>query len=440
LRYNAVLPVACIDCHRALSTSNGIWDNALMYDGRFPTWHHRLRDAGICVTAIGKLHYRSGDDDNGFSEEIDTMHVVDGIGSPLTQLRATEDGVPRRGGHKAIYADTGPGQADYQIYDQRITEQTVQWLKDNADNPDPWVLVVSYPSPHPPFRAVEDIMAFYPEADMPLPPTWNADDRLDHPAMAYLAWMNQLTDGISEEFARKAYAGYCGLITHTDREIGKVMDAAEALGLMGNTRLMYTSDHGEAITAHGILGRANLYEHSVGVPLLACGPGLPSGKVVDTCASHVDLFPTMTAMFGLDENTQDSDLFGLSLLRLADGELVGRKAFAEYHAMGSKSSSFMLRNGQYKLIYHVSMPLQLFDLKADPFEQFDLLADGNAHPVKAEMLHHLRALVDPEHLDTRSKSDQRARMDALGGEDAVRNVGSIAASPIPGKPVKLERI
>ncbi|MCA0908662.1 sulfatase-like hydrolase/transferase [Ruegeria marisrubri] len=434
----------CCPARAAIATGlyphrTGFWDNATMYDGSVRTWHHHLRDAQVSVAAIGKLHYRSAGDDNGFSEEIHTMHVVGGIGSPLTLLRATEGGVPSRAGHKAIYGNSGPGQTDYQIYDRQITERAIDWLRRNADNPEPWALIVSYPSPHPPFRADQEFWELYPPEEMPLPPTWDAPNRFDHPAVAYLAWMNQVSAGLDESFLRDAYAGYCALITQTDAEIGKVIDMADEFGLTDTTRMAYTSDHGEAIGAHGILGKANLYEHSAGVPLILAGPGLPEGKTVSDCVSHVDLFPTILDLFDVPNET-GGNLSGISLLQVIEGQHDPRPGFAEYHAMGSVNSSFLIRQDNWKLIYHVDMPNQLFDLASDPNEACDLLAGGSTHPKEAELKGLLRRQVNPEALNARSKSDQLARIEELGGLDMVRNAGSIAASPIPGKEVLLEKI
>ena len=434
----------CCPARAALATGRfphqtGFWDNATMYDGSVLTWHHRLRAAQIPVTAIGKLHYRSAKDDNGFTEEIHTMHVVDGVGSPLTLLRATEEGVPNRSGHKAIYANSGEGETDYQLYDRQITARAIEWMETNADNPEPWALIVSYTSPHPPFRAEQKFWEQYPPEEMPLPSNWNAPNRYDHPAMAYLARMNQLTGGMDEAFVRNAYAGYCALITQTDAEIGKVIDHAEQLGITDSTRMIYTSDHGEAIGAHGILGKANLHEHSAAVPLIMAGPGLPQGRTVSDFVNHVDLFPTVLDLFDLPA-ADDTDLHGRSLLSVIDGLTKPRPAFVEYHAMGSLNSSFMIRLDDWKLIYHVGMANQLFDLSEDPEEANDRLANGETHPKEAELVALLLERIDPEALDARSKADQRARIEELGGLEAVRNAGSFAASPIPGKEVSLDKI
>ncbi|MBT5108724.1 MAG: sulfatase-like hydrolase/transferase [Rhodospirillaceae bacterium] len=435
----------CCPSRAALATGRyphqtGYWDNAMIYDGAIPTWHHRIRDAGADMAAIGKLHYRSTEDDNGFSEEIATMHVVEGTGALVSLLRATQDGVPRRESHRALYQDSIVGEADYQIYDRQITGHAVDWLRAHRDQDKPWALLVSYPSPHPPFKVPQRFWDMYKPEDAPLPVQWRRDEQPHHPATEYLAWMNSLQDGFDEEFIRRVIAGYCGLITHTDEQIGLVLKEAEALGMLDDTRVVYTSDHGEAAGHHGILGKANHYEHAIGVPLLMAGPDIPQGKVIDQCASHVDLFPTLVEAMGADSSNADADLPGASLWPALEGRETARAAFAEYHAMGSRNSGFAIRDGDMKLIYHVGMDNQLFDLAADPREEHDLLANGATHPAAAGLERTLRDMLDPEDVDARSKAEQAAHMEKFGGPEAVRKTGVFSMSPIPGKAADVERV
>jgi choline-sulfatase len=433
----------CCPSRAALATGRyphqtGYWDNAMIYDGRFPTWHHRVRDSGHKVTAIGKLHFRSSDDDNGFTDEIDVMHVIEAKGALISLLRATQDGVPRRAAHKAIYEDSVEGEADYQIYDRRITKHAIDWLQTHADSDTPWVLLVSYPSPHPPFRVPKRFWDMYPLAEVPMPVQWRKDERPKHPANAYLAWMNSIEDEFDEDFVRRVVAGYCGLITHTDEQIGEVLQTVDALGLTDSTRMIYTSDHGEAACHHGILGKANHYEHALGVPLLMAGPDIPEGRIIEQPTSHVDLFPTITEAMGLEQI--DDDLLGQSLWPAIGGDEAPRTIFAEYHAMGSRNSGFALRDGDFKLIYHVDMPNQLFDLSTDPREENDLLADGKTHAAAGSLERQLRTIVDPEAVDARSKAEQAQHMEKFGGIDEVKKAGIFSRSPIPGKAVELEQV
>ncbi len=435
----------CCPSRAALATGRyphqtGYWDNALAYDGRLPTWHHRVRDAGYEMVAIGKLHFRSEDDDNGFSQEIDTMHIVEAKGALISLLRATQDGVPRRKSHRAMYEDSVVGEAEYQIYDRRITAHAINWLRNRSEAKKPWALLVSYPSPHPPFNVPQRFWDMYPLDDVPMPVQWHPENRPKHPAPEYLAWMNHLQDGFSEDFIRRVIAGYCGLITHTDEQIGLVLDELAALDLTDRTRVVYTSDHGEAAGHHGILGKANHYEHGIGVPLLMAGPGIPEGRVIEQNVSHVDIFPTIVEAMGANLTPEDSDLTGTSLWPALRGDEAPRTVFAEYHAMGSRNSGFALKDGKFKLIYHVGMPRQLFDLAADPMEEQDLLANENIHPKADELEHKLRRIVEPETVDAKSKADQAAHMEKFGGIDVVRKAGIFSRSPIPGAKVELEHV
>ena len=455
VRFNnawCVSPLCC-PSRAAIATGRyphqtGFWDNALAYDGSVPTWHHRVRDNGNNATVVGKLHYRSGSNnndqssgqDNGFTEEIDTMHIVDGKGALASLLRATDEGVPKRRAHKAIYEDSVPGDAEYQVYDRRVTKQAIKWLQANASQSKPWVLLVSYVSPHPPFKVPQRYWDMYPPQDMSLPVQWRRDERPVHPADQYRASINYLEDEFSEDFVRRVVAGYCGLITHTDEQIGEVLAAAESLGLTESSRIMYTSDHGEAACQHGILGKANHYEHALGVPLVIAGPDIEAGQVVEQSVSHVDLFPTILESVGISLTSEDADLPGRSLWQVLQGSAAAKPVLAEFHAYGSRNSGFAIRDGDFKLIYHVDMPNQLFDLVTDPDEENDLLANGGTHP-KAEPLERiLRQQLDPEEINDRCKADQARHMELFGGAEAVRKTGMFSRSPIPGSTVEIEKV
>ncbi|MDD9929158.1 MAG: sulfatase-like hydrolase/transferase, partial [Rhodospirillaceae bacterium] len=283
----------CCPSRAALATGRyphltGYWDNALAYDGKIPTWHHRVRDSGATVTSIGKLHFQSGDNDNGFTEEIIPMHIVEGKGALIGLLRATEAGVPPRSGPREMYSRSGVGEADYQNYDRDITKHAVKWLnKEGARLDKPWVLLVSYASPHPPFAIPKRLYDLYPPEHMPLPVQFDAESRPDHPAVNHVRRVDNFEEPLDEEWVRRTVAGYCGLITHVDEQIGQVMGAVEDLGLLPTTRVIYTSDHGEAAGNHGLFGKSVLYDHSMAVPLIMAGPGVPEGRSVSQIASHV---------------------------------------------------------------------------------------------------------------------------------------------------------
>jgi choline-sulfatase len=234
------------------------------------------------------------------------------------------------------------------------------------------------------------------------------------------------------EDLRRIGAGYLALIAHLDEQVGRVMAALEDLGLLETTRVLYTSDHGEMAGSHGLLGKCNLYEGAIGVPLLIAGPEIPAGRVVTENVSHVDLFPTLVKGAGGQLLAQDADLPGRSLWPAVTGDDRARGVFAEYHAAGSRAGAFMVRDGHMKLIYHVNLPPQLFCLLNDPQETRDLAPDPDQRDTLARLEGLLRAICDPEAVDRRAKADQRAKMDHWGGAEAIKAEGMLVYTPPPG--------
>lgn len=414
----------------------GFWDNAIAYDGSVPTWHHRLREQGHTVVAVGKLHYRSEKDDNGFTEEIEPMHLHDGKGAIKNLLRGY-DAEPSKddGSFWKLYTQrSGVGETHYQEYDRRITAKSIDWLKRHGKSGGkPWVLYVSFISPHPPFTVPQRLYDLYPEKDMPLPAGFRPGERSEHPATRHLRAMDGMPDmhGKEAEAAlRRIAAGYFGLITHMDEQVGAVLHAAEELGLLADTRIAYTSDHGELFGAQGIFGKKNLYEAGVGVPLLFAGPGVPQGKVSRQIVSHVDLFPTLAESAGASLAAADNDLKSVSLWPAINGADAARTGFAEYHAQGSKAAAYVVREGDMKLIYHVGMPPQLFDLRKDPDELNDLAASQPG--IVRALEHTLRAICDPEAVDARAKADQRQWAEHWGGREKIAGSSQILFTPPPG--------
>src|SRR5205814_2108862 len=105
--------------------------------------------------------------------------------------------------------------------------------------------------------------------------------------------------------------------------------------------------------------------------------------------------------------------------------------FSEYHAFGSPSAAFMLRNGRYKYNYYVGYAPELFDLDADPGEEHDLGAEPKLAAVVSGFEGRLRSILDPEAIDMRAKADQAALIARFGGREKACNVGAPGATPAP---------
>jgi arylsulfatase A-like enzyme len=192
---------------------------------------------------------------------------------------------------------------------------------------------------------------------------------------------------------RRELAAYHGLITHLDARVGDLMAALEASGVADNTYVIFLSDHGLALGSHGLLGKQNLYEHSMRAPLVVRGPGVPAGRESHALVYLHDVHATVR------------ELSGQAVDRAA-GEVESRSLVPRWHPpaadaappAGPRSRLLLaftettraVRTDRWKLIRHPQVDVtQLFDLENDPGECTNL-ADGEPGRV-AELRRELEA-------------------------------------------------
>jgi choline-sulfatase len=408
------------------------WDNAIPYDGSVPSWGHRLIANGHRSVSIGKLHYRSTQDDNGFDEEIMPLHVVDGVGDLLGLIR---DDLPVRTAALRLAEEAGAGDSSYQRYDDDITAAAQRWLRHEAPKhrDKPWVLFVSLVCPHFPLRSREAFYRLYPEDAVPWPALYAQSERPDHPYIAALRNCMVYDEAFDEVKVRRAIAGYFGMVTFLDDNVGKILSTLEETRLSEDTRVIYTSDHGDNLGTRGLWGKSTMYEESAGVPLIIAGPDIPSGMVCREPVTLVDCFPTILEAAGVPPHPDDHNLPGHSLFDLARGIAPRRTVLCEYHAAGGATGAFMTRHGPFKFVDYVGMPPMLFDLDRDPQERNDRGTDPGYEGLIRDCLNDLRRIVDPEAVDRRARADQEARIAQFGGRQAIIARGSFGHSPIPGE-------
>jgi len=425
----------CVPARAAFATGRyihqiGFWDNADAYEGSVPSWHHRVRDAGHRVVSVGKLHFRGlPGDDHGFSEEIIPMNVFEGKGDLYGLLRG--DDMPPRTDGKKMAGLAGPGESEYTWYDREITARAQVWMREEAPKhaDRPWVLYVSLVAPHFPLKAPPHWYYRY-FGRTPPPKLYGPEERWQHPA-AHDQGENTGYDGYFDAAAvLRARAGYLGLVSSLDENIGHLLTTLADCGLGDTTRVLYTSDHGDNLGARGLWGKQTLYQEAAAVPMILAGPGVPEGQVRDLPVSQIDVFPTVLECVGVGGDMGQ----GVSLFRLAAGETPKRNVLSEYHGMSSKSGEYMIRHGRWKYVYYVQYPDQpeLFDLEADPEELRDLGTDPAQRGVVAECEAILRAMLDPEAVDVRAKKRQAELVVAAGGREKVVKLGGFGYSPPPG--------
>jgi len=415
----------CVPARASFATGRyvhqiGYWDNSMGYDGRVKSWGHRLQEHRIPSESIGKLHYRNERDDTGFDRQQIPMHIKDGVGMVHLSIRGQfPDFVPVLS-TSGIIGEAGPGESEYTAYDRRVGELACKWLARRArDAGRPWVLFVSFVTPHYPLIAPDRFFEQYPLADMPLPKCDVRGGFEPHPWLA-LSVATSNAAGYDDDAHRRALAAYLGLVSFTDDQIGQVLAALDRSGLAERTRVLYTSDHGENAGARGLWGKSNHYEEASGIPLVLAGADIPEGRVSRTPVTLADAFPTILEATGIPASEADRDLPGTSLIQIANGpEGPERVAFSEYHAARSPSGSFMIRKGRYKYIEYVGYEPELFDLASDPEEIRDLAGRPAYAATVASMQQALRGIVEPEAADRAANDAQKTLVEQRGGPRKV---------------------
>jgi choline-sulfatase len=203
----------------------------------------------------------------------------------------------------------------------------------------------------------------------------------EYPYNEYAGSGRNLRDEKLAPFPRTPYSikvnrqEYFAIVSHMDEQVGRILAALKASGMADNTYVFFTSDHGLSVGDHGYVGKQNMYDASMRVPMLVAGPGMPAGKVVHAPVYLQDVMATTLELAGLEKPAQVD--FN-SLLPLLKGETDKSAYDAIYGAyFGSQR---MIRTDRYKMIiYPTANKVRLYDILNDPQEITDLAEDKGKH-------------------------------------------------------------
>ena len=183
-----------------------------------------------------------------------------------------------------------------------------------------------------------------------------------------------------------------------DEQVGRILDMLRATGREGNTVVIFTADHGLALGSHGLMGKQNMYDHTIGVPLVLAGPGIPRDGRFAAQTYLRDLYPTVCDLAGIPI---PATVEGRSLVPALTGRVaqIHPEIYAYWHRPdhpGELPIQRMVRNDRWKLIHYAHLNRhQLFDLENDPDELQDLSADPRHRSVLAGLQRQLTDWFTP---------------------------------------------
>lgn len=340
----------CVPSRAMLLTGQSLFhiDEKLMRD---ETWPAAFGRAGYSTFISGKWHNTTPSIPKSFQRA--RSMFVGGMTDPMkANLSDLEGGTltppklsPRHA--CAVFAD-----------------EAIAFLRETQTKP--FFCYVPFDGPHDPHIVPDDFPVRYDPAKIPLPPNFLPQHPFDNGEMSnrdesLLPWPR------TPDAVRSMLADYYRYVSYLDAQIGRVLDALDASPHAKNTFVVFAADSGVARGSHGLIGKQNLYEHSLRVPLVIGGPGIAANKTTDAMCYLFDVIPTLGALCGVAGPKTSEGIDLTPVLRDPSKPARSSMMFAYRNVQRA------LRDDQWKLIRYPQVDrVQLFDLKADPFELTNL--------------------------------------------------------------------
>ncbi len=237
---------------------------------------------------------------------------------------------------------------------------------DNRPDDKPFFAYVALMAPHDPRTMPDEFLAMYDPAEIELPGNFLHQHPIDTGALRVRDEVLAAIPRDPEEI-RVHIAEYFAMISHLDHELGRLLAKLEADDDLDNTLIVFAGDNGLALGQHGLMGKQNLYDHSVRVPLIFAGPGIPNGEESDALVYLLDIFPTLCDLLEID---QPDSVEGQSMAPcLLDRSASSRESLYLAYVDTIRG----ITDGKRKLIEYACGMSQFFDLQADPLEKENLV-------------------------------------------------------------------
>jgi arylsulfatase len=344
-------------------------------DEGIPTIPQALSDNGYNTVAIGKMHFYPPRRHHGFDE----MHLMEEIphsrldDAYLQYLEEKGLGDIRNihGVRPALYHTPQKSlmpEPDHGV--NWVADKSIDWLEKNGD--DPFFLICGWIKPHPPWNVPDEWEGLYKNANLPDPLPFSRE----FPFVSEES--DCFGDNDPDDMKREIREAYYTSISMVDAAVGHVLDCLERKGILDDTFIIYTSDHGEMLQDKGFYSKGLAYESSAHIPFIVRYPeNFQAGSKDERFVDLMDLFPTIIEAAGIDYNYKESNLnYPLAGISFLDKGNSRDYQFADY-ATGA-SRWVMTRDKRYKYIYYYNGGTELFfDMKNDPSELNNLVKSSS---------------------------------------------------------------
>ncbi len=380
----------CAPARIALATGlqpfrTGALDNQSYLPAGITTYYQRLRDQGYRVGCVGKLDLAKPDPYNGRHGDRPCVY-----GWGFTHPEECE-GKMHAGMHPSPQGPYGFWLQDQNLYDRfyrdyrkrseagwikgvshdsvlpaeafedcYVGRRAARWIETIADD-FPWHLFVSFVGPHDPFDPPEQYADHYRDAEVP--------EAIEPCAEGKPRWVRQRELGLSPDEVAHTRRQYCGSIEAIDRHVGLMVQALEERGMLENTIILFSSDHGEMLGDHGCYTKTLPYDSSIRIPLFVCGPGVKPGIESEALIELIDLAPTVCDLAGVP---MGDNLDARSFLPILQGN-----GEAHRESIVSCMRNWrLIRTRTHKYVQNYNEPDELYEMAEDPDERVNRAADN----------------------------------------------------------------
>jgi arylsulfatase A-like enzyme len=364
----------CVPSRAEILTGATGFRNGVPYDGQrlkqdLVFWGDALRDAGYRTWYSGKWMNDGTPKTRGY-DETSGLFSSGGAGKDARKPRYGRKGRLITGYRGYTFKkDDGTPELEKGI---GLVGETSRYIADGAiallKRPPikPFFLHVNFTAPHDPLIIPPGYEGKYDPADVTLPENFLPEHPFDHGNFngrdeQLLPWPRTPSD------IRDEIAAYYAVIDDMDAHIGRILATLRTTGQYDNTVIMFSSDHGLAIGSHGLMGKQNMYDHTIGVPFIVAGPGIPRGQRTEAQIYLRDMYPTTCELAGIPI---PETVEGRSIVPILNG--TKNQIYPAIYGY-FRNAQRMIRTDRWKLISYPELKkYQLFDLRDDPDERSDL--------------------------------------------------------------------
>ncbi len=354
----------CIPSRAMLLSGRPLWriDESLMRD---ETWPASFGKSGYATFVTGKWH-------NGPNSIAKSFQTARGIfsGGMTNPMQAPLSDL--------VEGKLSPARIASKHACEVFADEAIDFISQHPANP--FLCYVAFDGPHDPHIVPGDFPIHYDAAKVPLPPNYLPFHPWDNGEMTVrdellLPWPR------TREAVRMMNAEYYRYVSFLDVQIGRILDVVDALPKGRDTYIVFTADSGVARGSHGLIGKQNVYEHSVGVPLIISGPGIPADQQTDAMCYLFDVLPTLGQLCQIPAPVTSEGIEFTATLRNPSIPARNRLVF------GYRDLQRAIRDERWKLIRYPHIDrTSLFDLKNDPDERVNLITQPEYAARAVELL------------------------------------------------------